>query len=108
VDNPLAPFEDLVRLAGSPPSLERAAALTRALKAVPDFQAWLRQERQQEILDLHAIGLSYTEMAPALEVKPERVSGIARGHSRSGGRRAAEHDERPTSVEDRASGAAGI
>lgn len=87
MDTPPEPFTSHASLVAGPASLEQAIALTRALKAIPDFQAWLRQERQRIVLELHAAGMSYTEMAPSLEVKPERVSGIARGHSRSGGRR---------------------
>jgi hypothetical protein len=90
MDTPPKHFEHLTALVEGPASLDQAVALTQALKSVPDAQAWLRQERQRIVLELHAAGMSYTDMAPALDVKPERVSGIARGHSRSGGRRAAD------------------
>lgn len=109
MDTPPAPFEGLVALVEGDASLDQAVALTQALKAVPDLQAWLRQQRQRIVLELKDGGMSYTEMAPSLEVQPERVSGIARGHSRSGGRRAA-HAERPTAdgrAQDAADGSAG-
>jgi len=103
MDTPPEPFAALAALIDGSASIEQAAALTKALKAVPELQSWLRKQRQRVILELHAEGMSYTEMAPSLDVKPERVSGIARGHSRSGGRREA---ERPTPLGDRASDAA--
>jgi DNA-directed RNA polymerase specialized sigma24 family protein len=85
-------FEHLAALSDGPAELAQAVALTEALNNTPAAQARMRSERQRVINELHAAGMSYTEMAPALGVKPERVSGIARGHSRSGGRRDAERD----------------
>lgn len=83
MDTPPDPFQQLTALTG-PDSIERAKALTDALRAIPNFQRWLREQRQQAIRTLHERdGMSYTDMAPHLGVKPERVSGIARGHSRS-------------------------
>lgn len=83
MDTPPEPFTQLVDLTG-PESIERAKALTDALAAIPDLQKWLREQRQHVVRTLHERdGLSYTDMAPHLGVKPERVSGIARGHSRS-------------------------
>ncbi|MFL1903109.1 sigma-70 family RNA polymerase sigma factor [Streptomyces tauricus] len=84
------PFQQLTALAG-PESIERAQALTEALKAIPDLQRWLREQRQHVVRTLHERdGISYTDMAPALGVKPERVSGIARGHSRTPRRKASD------------------
>jgi ribosome-binding protein aMBF1 (putative translation factor) len=83
VDTPPKPFQQLTALTG-PESIERAQALTEALNAIPDLQKWLREQRQRVVRTLHERdGISYTDMAPRLGVKPERVSGIARGHSRS-------------------------
>jgi hypothetical protein len=85
---PPAPFQALAHLLDGPESIEQAAILTQALKAVPDLQRWLRERRQHVVNTLHDRDkISYTDMAPHLEVTPERVSGIARGHSRSGGKK---------------------
>ena len=82
--SPPAPFQQLADLVDGVESIEQAKALTEALAAVPDLQRWLREQRQHVVRTLHERdGFSYTALAPVLGVKPERVSGIARGHSRS-------------------------
>lgn len=74
----------LEALLEGPETLEQAAQLSAVLKNLPDLQSQLRERRQHIVRTLHERdGISYTDMAPALGVKPERVSGIARGHSRS-------------------------
>lgn len=84
MDTPPLPFQALEDLAKDPGTIERAKRLTDALNAVPDLQKWLRQLRQDDVRALHEEGgMSYTEIAPHLGVKPERASGIARGASRS-------------------------
>ena len=84
MDKPPSPFEQLADLATGDESIDQAVALTQALNAIPDLQKWLREQRQHVVRTLHERdGMSYTDMAPHLGVKPERVSGIARGHSRS-------------------------
>ncbi|MFD7554102.1 sigma-70 family RNA polymerase sigma factor [Streptomyces sp. NPDC059835] len=84
MDKPPSPFEQLADLVASSESIDQAVALTQALGAIPDLQKWLREQRQHVVRTLHERdGVSYTDMAPQLGVKPERVSGIARGHSRS-------------------------
>ncbi|MCX4596049.1 sigma-70 family RNA polymerase sigma factor [Streptomyces sp. NBC_01549] len=84
MDKPPVPFEQLADLVASKETLAQAVALTAALAAIPDLQKWLREQRQHVVRTLHERdGISYTDMAPALGVKPERVSGIARGHSRT-------------------------
>lgn len=84
MDKPPQPFEQLTALVDGTETLDQAVALTEALAAIPDLQKWLREQRQHVVRTLHERdGISYTEMAPHLGVKPERVSGIARGHSRS-------------------------
>ncbi|MFJ9480288.1 sigma-70 family RNA polymerase sigma factor [Streptomyces mirabilis] len=84
---PPAPFEALAHLVDGPESIEQAAILTQALKAVPDLQTWLRERRQHVVNTLHdRDGMSYTDMAPHLQCTPQRVSNIASGHSRSGGK----------------------
>lgn len=80
---PPAPFEALAALMKQPGTLDRAKLLTEALAAVPGLQKWLRQLRQADVLALHEGGMSYTDIAPHLGVKPERASGIARGAARS-------------------------
>lgn len=84
MDKPPSPFEQLADLVAGDESIDQAIALTQALAAIPDLQKWLREQRQRVVRTLHdRDGMSYTDMAPHLGVKPERVSGIARGHSRS-------------------------
>lgn len=84
MDKPPAPFEQLADLLAGDESIDQAVALTRALAAIPELQKWLREQRQHVVRTLHERdGMTYTDMAPHLGVKPERVSGIARGHSRS-------------------------
>jgi plasmid maintenance system antidote protein VapI len=84
MDKPPAPFEQIADLVAGDASIDQAVALTQALAAIPDLQKWLREQRQHVVCTLHERdGISYTDMAPHLGVKPERVSGIARGHSRS-------------------------
>lgn len=104
MDTPLTRYERLAAALDGDASIEQAVALTEALNAIPELQSWLRARRQKVVLEVHEAGMSYTEMAPHLGVKPERVSGIARGHSRSGGRRIAETTSRPVppSEDDRA------
>lgn len=88
MDKPPEPFAQLADLAGTPETLDQAKRLTGALNAIPELQKWLREQRQHVVRTLHERdGVSYTDMAPHLGVKPERVSGIARGHSRSPKRR---------------------
>lgn len=77
-------IRQLEALLDGPESIEQAAQLTAVLKAMPDLQKALRERRQHVVRTLHERdGISYTDMAPSLGVKPERVSGIARGHSRT-------------------------
>lgn len=84
MDSPPEPFRQFADLAKGTETLDQAVALTHALNAIPDLQKWLREQRQHVVRTLHERdGVSYTDMAPRLGVKPERVSGIARGHSRS-------------------------
>ncbi len=78
------PLKQVAALLEGPETLEQAAELSAVLRALPDIQKQLRARRQHVVRTLHERdGTSYTDMAPQLGVKPERVSGIARGHSRS-------------------------
>lgn len=80
----LANFAPFDNIAEGPETIERAVALTKALNAIPELQKQLRRERERVVRTLHERdGISYTDMAPHLGVGPERVSGIARGHTRS-------------------------
>jgi len=77
-------FKPLAGLIEGPETLEQAALLSVALLAIPGLQKALRQRRQHVVVTLkERDGISYTDQAPYLKVEPERVSGIARGHSRS-------------------------
>lgn len=76
------PFTALATLADGELTIQQARALGQALKAVPELQRWLRQERQRTtraLLDRH----SAKELAPHLEVSEQRVYDIASGHNRS-------------------------
>lgn len=78
------PLRPLAALLEGPETIEQAALLSAALKGLPDLQKRLRERRQHVVNTLRdRDGWTYTDMAPHLKVKPERVSGIARGHSRS-------------------------
>ncbi|MEU0818899.1 GIY-YIG nuclease family protein [Streptomyces mirabilis] len=86
-----APLDGLTCLLEGPETIEQAKLLAEALNALPDLQKWLRERRQHVVKTLNQRdGISYTDMAPALGVKPERVSGIARGHSRTPRKKAGE------------------
>ncbi|MCI3279131.1 sigma-70 family RNA polymerase sigma factor [Streptomyces cylindrosporus] len=77
-------FKPLASLFEGPETIEQAALLSVALRAIPDLQKALRKRREHVVVTLNERdGISYTDMAPHLKVKPERVSGIARGHSRT-------------------------
>ena len=90
------PLQPLEALTEGPETIEQAAQLTAVLKAMPDLQKRLRERRQHVVRTLHERdGMSYTDMAPDLGVKPERVSGIARGHSRSPRRKTGEEPPAP-------------
>lgn len=84
--DPLKHFDSIRAITSGDKTFDQAVALTEALNAAPEVLRLLRERRQQVILALHERdGVSYTEMAPGLGVLPERVSGIARGHSRAPG-----------------------
>lgn len=85
---PPDPFTQFSNLFKEPETLDQAAEISRLFEALPEFQRQLRERRRHVITTLHERdGISYTDMAPKLGVKPERVSGIARGHSRSSRKR---------------------
>ncbi|WP_434593327.1 sigma-70 family RNA polymerase sigma factor [Streptomyces sp. A5-4] len=84
-----APFAALAELAGEP-TVERAQALGRALNAVPDLAAWIRQQRQltaRALLDMPQH--SAKTLSGPLEVTPQRVHDIAAGHRATKNRRVA-------------------
>ncbi|MFI9605439.1 sigma-70 family RNA polymerase sigma factor [Streptomyces sp. NPDC052043] len=76
------PFSTLTGLEAEP-TIEQARVLTAALNAVPDLQRWLRIQRQKTGRGLLDSGRDRYELAPHLEVTPQRVSNIASGHTRS-------------------------
>jgi hypothetical protein len=75
-----APFAALAELADGEPTIEQAQALGRALKAVPDLQRWLREQRQHTVRALLDGPHTKEDLAPRLEVSPQRVADIASGH----------------------------
>jgi len=79
-------FADIVRLVEGEPTLDQAAALTRALEAVPELQRWLKTQRARVVAELRATH-SRDEIAQHINCKPQRVSDIIQGHSRQAGPR---------------------
>ncbi|MFD7705634.1 sigma-70 family RNA polymerase sigma factor [Streptomyces sp. NPDC059786] len=91
MDETPEPLRALEALLEGDETLEQAATLSAVLRALPELQQRLRERRQHVVYTLHERDrISYTDMAPRLGVKPERVSGIARGHSRSPRKKAGE------------------
>ncbi|MER6979640.1 hypothetical protein [Streptomyces carpinensis] len=87
MDNTLPePFAALADLEAEA-TIEQAQRLTAALNAVPDLQRWLRVQRQRTVRGLLDSGRDRDELAPYLEVSPQRVSDIASGHTRHKGSR---------------------
>ncbi|MFF4292128.1 sigma-70 family RNA polymerase sigma factor [Streptomyces vinaceus] len=76
------PFAALADLEGEP-TVEQARALGQALNAVPALQKWLRQQRQLTFRALLDGPQTKEDLAPRLELSPQRVADIASGHSRS-------------------------
>lgn len=74
------PFRALADLAAGPVTIDHAKALTDALLAIPDLQRWLRAQRQQTVRSLLDEGRTRDEIAPHLQVTPQRVADIAAGH----------------------------
>lgn len=88
---PPPPFETLKHLTDNADASERAKELGAALNAVPELQKWLRQLRQDAVLELRADGLSHAEVGKVIGTSRARAQQIAEG--RTTGRRAA--DEAP-------------
>jgi DNA-directed RNA polymerase specialized sigma24 family protein len=103
VDTPPRPFEVNASLNANPDPSVRAGALREALKAIPEFQQWLRLARQQAIVEMHAAGKSYRQIGKEHGISAARVQQIIEGRTR--GHHAAQA-QRPTPVEDRAPGTA--
>ncbi|WP_190122210.1 sigma-70 family RNA polymerase sigma factor [Streptomyces inusitatus] len=76
------PFAALAALAGEP-TIEQAQLLGRALKDVPALQRWLREQRQVTVRALLDGQHTREDLAPHLEVTPQRVADIASGHLNS-------------------------
>lgn len=85
---PPKPFETLKHLAGNPDAGARAQEVGAALNAVPELQKWLRQLRQDAVLELRADGLSHAEVGKVIGTSRARAQQIAEG--RTTGRRAAD------------------
>lgn len=83
---PPTPFETLKHLADSRDPAERAKEIGAALNAVPELQKWLRQLRQDAVLELRADGLSHAEVGKVIGTSRARAQQIAEG--RTTGRRA--------------------
>lgn len=85
---PPKPFEALKHLADNPDASARAQEVGVALNSVPELQKWLRQLRQDAVLELRADGLSHAEVGKVIGTSRARAQQIAEG--RTTGRRAAE------------------
>ncbi|MGW1989613.1 sigma-70 family RNA polymerase sigma factor [Embleya sp. NPDC001921] len=78
------PFAALLNLVEQRDGVRRARFLTDALKAVPQLQQWLREQRQQTVRELkQQRDMSNEQIAPYLDCTPQRVADIASGHGRS-------------------------
>lgn len=83
---PPTPFEALKHLADNEDPGERAKEVGAALNAVPELQKWLRQLRQDAVLELRDGGLSHAEVGKLIGTSRARAQQIAEG--RTTGRRA--------------------
>lgn len=83
---PPSPFEALKHLMDNADASERAREIGSALNAVPELQKWLRQLRQDAVLELRADGLSHAEVGKVIGTSRARAQQIAEG--RTTGRRA--------------------
>lgn len=83
---PPSPFEALKHLADTNDQVERAKQAGIALNAVPQLQGWLRQVRQDAVLEMRAEGLSHAEVGKQLGISRARAQQIAEG--RTTGKRA--------------------
>ena len=86
MDSAPDPFATLTRLAAKAEPAARARTLGRALDAIPHLQAWLRQARQEAVLEMRADGMSHADVAKELGVSRARAQQIAEG--RTSGKRA--------------------
>lgn len=95
---PPKPFEALKYLADNPDASARAQEVGAALNAVPELQKWLRQLRQDAVLELRADGLSHAEVGKVIGTSRARAQQIAEG--RTTGRRADEERSEEASKPD--------
>ncbi|WP_199570562.1 sigma-70 family RNA polymerase sigma factor [Streptomyces murinus] len=86
------PFAALADTLAADPTVERAQILGRALKAVPELQAWLREQRQFTMRALLDGPHDAADLAPRLQLSKQRVHDIASGH----GRTRAKKETKPT------------
>ncbi|MFC7791366.1 sigma-70 family RNA polymerase sigma factor, partial [Streptomyces cinereoruber] len=77
------PFAALSPHLEGDPSIHQAEVLSRALKAVPQLQKWLRQSRGRATREVLDGGLTAKEVAPHMNVSVQRVRDIASGHLNS-------------------------
>lgn len=91
MDTPPAPFEALATLAAAPNSADRARTLGQALDSIPHLQIWLRQARQEAVLQMRSDGLSHADVGKELGISRARAQQIAQGLTT--GKRATTNDE---------------
>ncbi|AEW92971.1 hypothetical protein SCATT_06000 [Streptantibioticus cattleyicolor NRRL 8057 = DSM 46488] len=61
--------------------LERARTLSDFIRDIPELQKFAKRYRQLAVLEAQSRGIPNLDIARALDVQVQRVSGIARGHS---------------------------
>jgi DNA-binding NarL/FixJ family response regulator len=81
-----SPFENLKHLAEQGNATQRAKGAGVALQAIPDLQKWLREIRQEAVLEMRDDGLSHAQVAAELGISRARAQQIAEG--RTTGKRA--------------------
>lgn len=108
MNTPPHPFEANESLAADPVSASRARTLGAALDAIPEFQRWLRQARQQAVTEMRDSGMSYSDIGTALGgISKARVQQILEGRS-SGHHPAKQNRPAPPSEDGQAAGKASV
>jgi len=102
MDAPPPPFDALAGLVNEPDPTTRAKTLMQAIDAVPLLQTWLRQAKQEAVLEMHETR-SFAAIGKELGITRGRAQQIAVGYvgGRSARKNTPENAERPT-VSDRA------
>lgn len=76
---------ELERCQGIADPGERAVELTRLIQRLPSISAAVRAARQVAVMEMHAAGLSWSQIGVRLGLHPQRAAQI--GHGVTGGHR---------------------